>query len=332
LTLRGRYGARTTRDRPGDPRTSVLYVAAPITVEGSILGVLTIGKPAQSTQFFMNQQRLRLFSFVGFAVLFSLVPSLVFSWLLSRPLEKLTVYAREVRDGSRKKIPEIGRGEVADLAQAFEEMRAALEGKKYVERYIETLTHELKAPLSAIRGAAEFLESEIPEPDRETFARNIRLESKRMQEVIERLLELASLESRSSAERAEDIDLETLIRELEESFSPLARMKGIDFSAEAAAGQSVHAERFLLFRALSNLLQNAFDFTPEGGRVEIRAFAEGGFCRVCRERLRLGDTRIRTSANIRTLLFPLPRGDAEEKFRARPALCQRGGGASTGAK
>ena len=73
-------------------------------------------------------------------------------------------------------------------AQAVERMRTQLEGKAYVERYVHTLTHELKSPLAAIRGASELLQGDdMPADQRARFAGNIERESERLQQMIERL-------------------------------------------------------------------------------------------------------------------------------------------------
>ncbi|MCP6623539.1 two-component system sensor histidine kinase CreC, partial [Klebsiella pneumoniae] len=80
------------------------------------------------------------------------------------------------------------------LAEAVQKMRTELEGKDYVERYVHTLTHELKSPLAAIRGAAELLEGEMPAEQRQRFVANIASEGARLQQLIERLLNLALVE------------------------------------------------------------------------------------------------------------------------------------------
>ncbi len=75
-------------------------------------------------------------------------------------------------------------------------MRNQLDGKKYVEEYVQTLTHELKSPISAIKGASEILQMPLPEEQRQRFVGNIERESERMQRLIDKLLELARLEKK----------------------------------------------------------------------------------------------------------------------------------------
>jgi two-component system sensor histidine kinase CreC len=79
------------------------------------------------------------------------------SWWLTCSLRRLTHYAQAVSEGERAALPHYKGGELQQLATAVERMRTQLEGKAYVERYVHTLTHELKSPLAAIRGASELL-------------------------------------------------------------------------------------------------------------------------------------------------------------------------------
>src|SRR5438093_13292828 len=66
------------------------------------------------------------------------------------------------------------------MGNAFAKMQETLEGKKYVEQYVQNLTHEIKSPLSAIRGAAELLEEEMPPEQQARFLSNIRQEANRI--------------------------------------------------------------------------------------------------------------------------------------------------------
>jgi len=268
-TIRGQYGARTTRDNPNDPNSSVLYVAAPIKRGGQIVGVLSLGKPSHSIYFFLNSARSKIVSLTLAAALLSIIPCILLSLWLSRPIEDLTRYVRAVRDGKRMPLPRLGSTEARALGEAFEEMRERLEGRRYVERYVQTLTHELKAPLSAIRGAAELLE-DVSEEHRKRLISNIQDESKRIREVIDRLLELSALEGRKALSDVEEIVIGELLEEV--VASARASAPHLHFTLRCDDPLiSTHGERFLLFQALRNLLGNAIEFSKEGGVVEVRA-------------------------------------------------------------
>src|SRR6185436_825951 len=100
-------------------------------------------------------------------------------WLV-RPFGLIGDYIRFVRNQKRISLPRLGRGAIGVMRTAYNEMRDALAGRSYVEEYVQTLTHEIKSPLSAIRGAAELLEEPMPDVRREKFLKNIREESERI--------------------------------------------------------------------------------------------------------------------------------------------------------
>ena len=81
---------------------------------------------------------------------------------LTRPIDRLARYADGIRLGKHPPFPRLGSTEIGDLGLALRRMQEALEGRQYAEEYVQTLTHELKSPLSAIRGAAELLEEGMP--------------------------------------------------------------------------------------------------------------------------------------------------------------------------
>ena len=280
LTLRGQYGARSTRALADDPDSSVMYVAAPIKQGDAIIGVVSVSKPSSSLQPYIERSQRRLGWFGAGLIGLGLLVGGLLSWWLSGSLRRLTGFAQAVAAGERRPAPQLRGGELGQLAAALEHMRSELEGKAYVERYVHTLTHELKSPLAAIRGAAELLESEMPEAQRLRFVGNIQSESARLQQLIERLLHLALVEQRQGLEEQVALPLRVLVDELLQAQS--ARLESAQLSVENLLDETLQwrGERFLLQQALANLLDNALDFSPEGGRLRWTA-------QVCGEQLEL---------------------------------------------
>ncbi len=271
LTLRGEYGARSTREDPDDPASTVMYVAAPIMEAGRILGVVTVSKPNRALQPYIERSQSRL-TWLGAGLIgVGLIVGGGLSWWLSGSLRRLTAYARAVSAGERIEPPNLRGGELTQLAEALEQMRTELEGKAYVERYVHTLTHELKSPLAAIRGAAELLDGEMPADQRQRFLANIRSEAGRLQELIERLLRLALVEQRQRLEERVLVQIEPLLVELLASQEARIAGAGVAVHSHVPAGLTVPGERFLLYQALANLLDNALDFTGAGGAIRIDA-------------------------------------------------------------
>ncbi len=268
-TLKGKYGARTTRLDKNDPLSSVAYVGAPIMHEGEIIGVCTVAKAWKSINTFIETTRRKILLAGIFGFLAAMLLSFFISRWITLPIRRLKTYADSIKEGERPGLPELGKGELKELGDSFERMRESLEGKKYIEKYVQTLTHQLKGPLSAIRGAAELLREDLPEQDRKKFIANIDMESSRLQRIIERMLELASLEHRRELRNVENINLSQLVTDIVEEISPVLRQREIIILLKVGEGYCLKGERFLVQQAVLNLVQNALEFTPEGGTISI---------------------------------------------------------------
>ncbi|MCF7687817.1 MAG: HAMP domain-containing protein [Cephaloticoccus sp.] len=187
---------------------------------------------------------------------------------LTRSLERLTLYVQQVRDGRPASPPQSRATEIAALGTAFEQMRDALEGRQHAERYTQALAHEVKAPLAAIRGAAELLDEEMPVEQRTKFLANIRGESARIQQIVDRLLELSSLEARKTLRQTEIMTGSELAEEAAAVVRPAYAARSVNLNL-TLTNAKVQGERVLLREALVNLLHNALDFSPMGSAVEF---------------------------------------------------------------
>lgn len=271
LTLAGKYGARSSRDDEKDYMTSVLYVGAPVGDKAKPDGVLTVYKPQADVLPLVRERRRIIYyacGMIGGGILFLI--GAVFLWLF-HPIGKITEYARAVERGERPMRPRIGIGrEVNTLARALDSMRDALEGRRYVERYIQTLTHEMKSPLAAIRGAAELLHEEMPVEARKRFLENIRAETARSERLINRLLELSAIEGKASLERPDEVDFLEVVKRSVEEARPWAEVAGVNLSiADEGGPMAVKGDPFILRAAVMNLLENAIDFAPKGSCVDV---------------------------------------------------------------
>jgi two-component system sensor histidine kinase CreC len=275
LTLRGKYGARSSVANPEDPEATVMHVAAPIhDVDGRIIGVLTVAKPNSAMEpFILRSERIvRRWGLVLLGV--ALLIGLGAAWWLSRQLGGLQRYAHAVTAGERASPPRSA-GEFDELGRALETMRSRLEGKQYVEQYVHALTHEMKSPLAAIRGSAELLEDAdharpMSDADRARFAASIRLQSERLAQMIDKLLALAGVEHRQRLENPEDVPVAALLDAVGESCASRLAADGLTLDLDAArAPATVRGDAFLLRQALVNLVENAADFSPAGGRIVL---------------------------------------------------------------
>ena len=274
-TLRGRYGARSSPEFPGDDRSTVMHVAAPVFDENQrIIGVLTVAKPNRIVEpFIVRSQKKVRDAGIGLLVAALAVGALV-AWWLSSQLGRLRRYADAVTRGERASVPQ-AHGEFGVLGQALATMREKLEGKQYVEEYVHALTHELKSPLAAIRGSAELLHDDgarMGAAERTRFIGIIREQGDRLAQMVDKLLALAAVEHRQRIESPRPVAVAGLVEAAAGDFATSADAAGvrIDIGAIDPALQ-VSGDRFLLRQALGNLIDNAIAFSPQGGVVKLDA-------------------------------------------------------------
>ena len=275
--LQGEYGARTTPDVEGDPGSSVMYVAAPIRAGGSIIGAVSVGKPVQSFGQFVQAARRKTLLMGTTSVVAVILFVVILSVWLVRPFGVFGDYVRYVRSQRSLSFSRLGRRAWRSLVAAFDEMRDALAGRTYVNDYVQTLTHEVKSPLSAIRGAAELLQEPMPDADRVRFADNIARETQRIQALVDRMMELTALESRRTLDATVPVALRALLIELATSVQPTAAARGVQVVVEDGEALTVQGDAFLLQRALSNLVDNALDFSPARGTVTLALRRRGRY-------------------------------------------------------
>ncbi len=269
LTLKGEYGVRSSRAVAGDEKTSRMHVAAPILRGDRLLGVLTVVTPTASVVPYAQRSQRRVFRAGLLLMGGALLTGLALSWWLTRSLGRLQTYARQVAEGHKASLPALGGGELAELGQTLEAMREKLEGRKYLERYIQALTHEMKSPLAAIHGAAELLEEPLPEAERRLFVANIQEQELRLQRLVERMLGLAGLQHRQGLEASVPLVLGEIVATVASAKAAGCAAKDLRVEIGGAQGSQSRGEAFLVELALSNLLDNAIDFSPVGGRIQV---------------------------------------------------------------
>lgn len=276
LTLRGGYGVRSTQADPGDDRSTFMHVAAPILRNGKTVGVLTVAKPTLSVQPFIDRSRQNIERAGWWLMGGALAIGLLFIWWLTRSLNLLRRYAREVAEGKKAKLPALGSSELDELGAALSEMREKLDGREYVENYVHHLVHEMKSPLTALVGSAELLDENLPERERASFNANIREQSGRLKDMLDKLLALAKLEHRNALEETAVVSLNALAETVIADHALHLQQCGITCRNAVAPGTETRGEWFLLRQALSNLLDNAIDFSPPGGLITLSSHVESG--------------------------------------------------------
>jgi len=269
LTLLGKYGARSSLLNESNPGSKSIFVAAPIKYRNKIIGVLTVIKPEESISLFIEiAKRKALIAGVLSCMLFIFLSFILSAWI-TRPVNRLTEFVKSLRENKRSKMPAFAGREITTLAETFNEVWNDLKGEKYIEQYIQTLTHELKSPLSSIRGSAELLGDDIPDEQKNIFYKNILRESRRMEAIIEMMLELSTVESQGKLLKIEKINIVQIIEDILESLYPEYHKKNITLEKKYTTSLTIEGELFLIRHAIQNLIQNAIRFSKADGRIKI---------------------------------------------------------------
>ena len=269
LTLKGRYGARSSRKIADDPSSSTLYVAAPVVKQGRVIGVVSVGKLKNNISFFIEIAKQK-FVFISIVVVFSAIGlGFLLSYWISEPIKKLINYSQRVSRGESVTQPDLGTSDLKRLGDSIIEMKNKLEGKEYVENYIQNLTHELKSPLTGIKGAAELLKEDLPEEKRDLFTGNIIIEANRLHDFADRLLELSKIERLESIQKDEEFYVGKLLSQLIDSFLPQTEKKKIKMILRCNDNIVFSGNKFLIKQAVNNLIQNAISFSPENSEIIV---------------------------------------------------------------
>ena len=274
LTLRGRYGARSTKSDQYDEASTVMHVAAPIRDGGKTIGVLTVAKPNATVQPFVERGQRAILQAGAVLLVLSMLIGGAITWWLAQSLRKLMRYIADVEAGRKATLPDLGKNEFATLGQALEAMRNKLEGKEYVEELMHTMAHELKSPIAAIQGSAELMQEDMPLAERRRFLANILNQNARQKQLIDKLLALIRVEKQQHLDAPSSVDLRELVEQVRADCEARLGARALVLDATAEALQ-LPGDPLLLRQALDNLLDNAIDFSPAGSVIELRAFRHG---------------------------------------------------------
>ncbi len=310
---------------PPDSDGRLLAAAQPVQlVRGTEpFGWLVVAKPVTE----LREQWLTLAGRLALALAVGIALSAVLFWWLSRrltePVLALTRATQRVGAGQYDvEIPDTkGGDEISQLSDRFRRMVAKLAEAEQLKRsFLMSVSHELRTPLTAIRGHVEAIrEGVVREPDQVEASLDIVLaETDRLERLVGDVLDLAKLQAHRFTVRHEEVDLARVLDHAYGAFAEEARRREIDYRLETGPEAPVivsDGDRVL--QVISNLLSNAFRWTPDGGRIELGLAAANGVVRVevtdsgpgvpADERERIFDAFISNDVNGTGLGLPIAR-------------------------
>jgi signal transduction histidine kinase len=268
---------------PPNAKKTFVAVARPLRLEkkGPPFGDLIVAKPKTelTQQLIPLLERLALASLGGIIVAGLL--GLYLSRRITRPVLALSRATDEIARGSYDvDLPPVrGGDEIGHLADSFRQMAARLSDAERQERnFLMSVSHELRTPLTAIRGHVDALREGVAEdPEaREASLEVIAREGVRLERLVGDVLDLAKLESHRFTVHTEEVDMERLCDQAYNAFGEEARRRSIDYAKRFEAQPTILSDGDRVLQIISNLLSNAFRWTPDGGRVQLELSAANG--------------------------------------------------------
>jgi len=268
---------------PGEHK-SFLAVGQPLQLAGAkspTFGALIVAKP--KTELTHGWFSLVELLFVALGI--GLVVSGVLAWYLSRriatPVLALSEAADRVAEGKYDvAVPNVpGSGEVSHLAERFRQMASRLSEAEEQERnFLMSVSHELRTPLTAIRGHVDAMrEGLIQDPEtRQASLDVVAAEADRLERLVGDVLDLAKLDAHRFTVLREEVDMGSLLEQVYAAFGEEAKRRGIDYRCDAATSPVIVTDGDRVFQIVSNLVSNAFRWTPDGGRVSLALAQSNG--------------------------------------------------------
>ena len=260
---------------------SYLAVAEPVTIGKQVLGALVVAKPASELRNSWIVLLERLAIAFGGGLLAALLIAVYMTRRIARPLMSLSGAADEIAAGHYDvDVPQPrGHDEIAQLSARFSDMAAKLlEAEQLSRNFLMSVSHELRTPLTAIRGHVSALrEGVIEDPDAYSSSLEvIEEEAIRLERLVGDVLDLAKLDAHRFTVLEEEVDMRDLCERAYAAFGEVARQRSIDYRRDFGASPVIVTDGDRVLQIISNLLSNAFRWTPEGGRVSLALGADNG--------------------------------------------------------
>jgi signal transduction histidine kinase len=293
--LSGEYAALVRQritDEPLPPISDVrsrgsvrVFTALPVFSDGQVVAVVRMSRTSVDALTSLWHARRGLVLTAGLTVLMVLLSSVLFSFSVVRPLVAMSRHAEAVASGSESQRSTVSLGvvpyEIRRLSESLQTMTAKLKGHAdYVTELAANVSHELKSPITAIRGAAELLRDQwqhMDETQRRKFVENIDADAERMQRLVTRLLELAQIEHVKP--KVDNVNVERFMRRIVERSRARLHLR-FDHAPEFIDIVTEHFDA-----AVQNLVDNAMRFGGDqpiwievgqrGGRLMVKVSDQG---------------------------------------------------------
>lgn len=279
VAVSGRTAYEVTRRVGTHP---VRFITKPIFVKGNrLVAVVQVGSSLQAmTEIFEALFHIFIYGFIAAVAIAAVV-----GWFLARkalkPVAEITRLARRIEAGNLNERLNIAvpQDEIGRLAATMNEMIGRLEESfKQVRQFTADASHELKTPLTILKGEMEIALRSNGDMAymRETLKSGLE-EIDRMSSMVNNLLELARMDSEHASAAVEDVDLSALLTDRCAFVLKISIESGVDLVIIDNEQCELRGDGARLGRLVLNLIDNAIKYTPRGGRVELSLKKDDGF-------------------------------------------------------
>jgi len=299
-------------------------VTMPILVDTRMVGIVQIGSSLEGVEEALHQLLLILLIAVPTALLFASAGGLFLANKALKPVVEITQIARRIGSGDLSQRIRIKRvnDELGRLASTFNEMIAKLEGSfRQVKRFTADASHELKTPLTILRGEVEVgLKKKRALKEYQRILVSNLEEINRMSRIVDDLLTLSRADMGELTMEREEMELSSLAHEVWEDLQILARQKGVQLKFMGDGATKVEGDPLFLRQLILNLTENGLKYTPPGGEVELKV---EGDCDHKVVRILVSDTGVGIAPKDQKRVF-------DRFFRADKARSRETGGTGLG--
>ena len=282
-----KQGEHPMGDNPKQPGEPSIFSAAPIYENGSLAGyvytVLASEKQREILNSLNNHLYSRLIMYILIAALVvAAIVGIVTFFLITGSIRKVANVVKRFKEGDYSaRIQDQGKGNLGTLSSTFNEMADVIVDNfekitatdKFRQELIANVSHDLRTPLSIMQGYVETLmmkKEELPVQDRNKYLQIIHDSSAKLSRLVEELFQYAKLEANLVVPQKEPFLINELVADILMAYQLKAKQRHISLLLNSSGNlPPVFADLGLTERVFQNLLDNAFNFTPDGGSITV---------------------------------------------------------------
>ena len=256
----------------------------PLFLKGKEIGTLEVRflRTGKESIFIKRSNRFLLFSLFALGGL-AIILSIIFSRKLTNPIKRLVSAAKAISEGNMKSRVKISdNDEIGKLSETFNLMAKNLEMQESLrKKLISNVAHELRTPISAMRGEIEGMVDGLITTDKEQL-KSLYEETGRLKNILDGIDELSQAQASALSLRKQSIELKPFLKNIIDRFSKISFDKGINIELQCDDGFIIHADPDRLSQIAINLLSNSLKATERGkiwikaGAKDSEAFIEAG--------------------------------------------------------